>query len=88
MKRRSGGAARTVRVRATYDEEAGAHEDGLHLHVQVQRELDAEVVRVGEDLLQKAAPLLADAPDDLFIFPLQLCVNQVERVNQDFHLSG
>lgn len=58
------------------DEETGSHEHSFHLHVQVQRELDAEVVRVGEDLLQKAAPLFADATDRLVaIFSLQLKVD-------------
>ena len=57
----------------TYNEEAGSHEHSFHLHVHVQWELDAEVVRVGEDLFQEAAPLLADATDGLAsIFPLQL----------------
>lgn len=57
----------------SYDEEAGAHEHGFHLHVHVQRELDAKVVRVGEDFLQQAAPLLADATDAIVaIFAHQL----------------
>lgn len=61
----------------SHNEEAGAHEHGLHLHVHVQRELDAEVVRVGEDLLQQAAPLLADAADGLVaVLALQLQRNR------------
>ena len=57
----------------SYDEEAGSHEHRFQLHVQVQRELDAKVVRVCEHLLQQAAPLLADAADGLAaIFALQL----------------
>lgn len=57
----------------SYNEEAGSHEHSFQLHVQVQRELDAKVVRVCEDLLQKAAPLLADATNGLVaIFALQL----------------
>lgn len=56
-----------------HDQEAGPQQDGLHLHVHVQRELDAEVVGIGEDLLQEAAPLLTDAPDGLVaVFALQL----------------
>lgn len=50
-----------------YNQEAGAQQHRLHLHVHVQRELDAEVVGVGEDLLQEAAPLLADASDGLLV---------------------
>lgn len=56
-----------------HDQEAGAQQHRLHLHVHVQRELDPEVVGVGEDLLQEAAPLLTDASDGLVVvFALQL----------------
>lgn len=70
-----------------HNQEAGPQQDGFHLHIHVQRELDAEVVGVGEDLLQDTAPLLADAADGLvavFAFELQshntiLEVRQEER---------
>lgn len=63
-----------------HNQEAGPQQDGLHLHVHVQRELDAEVVGIGEDLLQEAAPLLADAPDRLVaVFGLQLQGNKITR---------
>lgn len=56
-----------------HDQEAGPQQDGLHLHVHVQRELDAEVVGVSEDLLQEAAPLLTDSADGLVaVFAFQL----------------
>lgn len=55
------------------NEEAGTHQHSFHLHVQVQRELDAKIICVSEDFLQKAAPLLADATNGCAtIFPLQL----------------
>lgn len=58
------------------NEEAGSHEHGFHLHVHVQGELDAKVVRVGEDFLQETRPLLADATDGFVaVFPLQLEVD-------------
>lgn len=61
-----------------HDQEAGPQQDGLHLHVHVQRELDTEVVGVGEDLLQEAAPLLTDASDGLVgVFALQLQGNKI-----------
>lgn len=64
-----------------YNEEAGAHEHSFHLHIQVQRELDAKVVRVCEDFLQKAAPLLADATNGLLAtFALQLQSNKDRNV--------
>lgn len=60
-----------------HDQEAGPQQDRLHLHIHVQRELDAEVVGVGEDLLQEPAPLLADAPDGLVaVLGLQLRRNE------------
>lgn len=48
-----------------YNQEAGSQEHGFHLDIHVQRELDAKVVRVCEDFLQDATPLLADATDGL-----------------------
>ncbi len=42
----------------THDEEAGAEEDGLHLDVQIDGEVDAEVVRIGEGLAHETGPLL------------------------------
>lgn len=70
----SGNRAGSERRRAEpHDQEAGPQQHRLHLHVHVQRELDPEVVGVGEDLLQEAAPLLADASDGLIVvFALQL----------------
>ena len=42
----------------THDEEAGSEEDGLHLDVQIDGEVDAEVVRIGEGLAHETGPLL------------------------------
>lgn len=62
-----------------HDQEAGPQQDGLHLHVHVQRELDAEVVGVSEHLLQEAAPLLADTTDGLVVvFAFQLQSNKMK----------
>lgn len=75
----------------TYNEEAGAQEDGFHFHIQIQRELDAKVVRVGEDFLQEAAPLLANAPDWLTaIFSRQLHTQntKVTILQEIFVLKG
>lgn len=70
-----------------HDQEAGPQQDGLHLHVHVQRELDAEVVGVSEDLLQEAAPLLADATDGLVVvFALQLRSNKTRDCQKTFAL--
>lgn len=44
----------------THNEEAGSEENRLDLHVQINGELDPKVVRVGEDFLKEAAPLLTD----------------------------
>lgn len=65
----------TDRRSPAYNQKAGAHKDGLHLHVQIQRELNAEVVRVCEDFLQEAAPLLGDATDGRLVFSFQLKEN-------------
>lgn len=68
-----------------HDQEAGPQQDGLHLHVHVQRELDAEVVGVGEDLLQEAAPLLTDTTDGLVVvFALQLQRNKMRDWQKTF----
>lgn len=62
-----------------HDQEAGPQQDGLHLHIHVQRELDAEVVGVSEDLLQEAAPLLTDTTDGfVVVFALQLQSNKMD----------
>lgn len=54
---------------ATHNEEAGPEEHSLHLHVQVHGELDPKVVRVGEDFLEEATPLLADPPHPPRLIP-------------------
>lgn len=70
---------------SSYNEEAGSHEHSFHLHVHVQRELDAEVVRVCEDFLQKPAPLLADATNGLVsVFALQLQSNKSKKSIRTF----
>lgn len=67
-----------------HDQEAGPQQDGLHLHVHVQRELDAEVVGVSEDLLQEAAPLLTDAANGLVaVFAFQLQSNNTGRKHKN-----
>lgn len=72
-----------------HDQEAGPQQDGLHLHVHVQRELDAEVVGVSEDLLQEAAPLLTDTTDGLVVvFALQLHSNKMRECQKGSPSSG
>lgn len=56
----------------TYDEEAGAEHHSFHLHVQVQRELDPEVVGISEGLAHEAHPLLGDLANHVFF---------IERLN-------
>lgn len=68
-----------------YNEEAGSHEHSFHLHVQVQRELDAKVVGISEDFLQQAAPLLADAANGLVtVFGLELDSIENNNVEETF----
>lgn len=44
----------------THNEERGSQQHGLHPHVQIQRELQAKVICVGEGFLEQPPPLLAD----------------------------
>lgn len=58
----------------SYNQEACSQQHGLHVHIQVQRELDAEVVSVCESFFYKTTPLLADVTNRLttiFTFELQ-----------------
>jgi hypothetical protein len=45
------------------NEKNGTEQDGLGLHIQVLREGDTKVVRVGKSFASQARPLLADLAD-------------------------
>lgn len=45
----------------THDQKACAQHDRLHFHVQIQRECDAEEIRIGEHFARQARPLFGDS---------------------------
>lgn len=57
---RKNNSLKATRKQKAYDEEASSEDHGLHLHVQVQREVDVIVVRLAHGRHQ-AVPLPDDA---------------------------
>lgn len=45
----------------THNEERGSEQHSFHPHIQVQRELQAEVICISKGFSEQAPPLLADA---------------------------
>lgn len=70
----------------THNEERGSEQHSLHPHVQVQRELQAEVICVSEGFSEQAPPLLADAAHTAgFVWGLHLAG---EREEGRSHMEG